>query len=176
MPFTATLAQFDSDLWGFHITVPSEIAEQFIEGKNRRVICTLNDTLEFQCALMHHGDDLKAQTYGKYFININKENRKKLGLKIGSEVQVSLQKDESKYGMPMPEEMQELLYQDPEGDKLFHALTPGKQRSLLYIVGKPKRSETRLTKAIVVVEHLKSQGGKIDYKQLNQDFKDYKPF
>ena len=71
----------------------------------------------------------------------------------------------------MPEETSELMAIDEEGDKLFHALTQGKQRSLLYIIGKPKRSETRLQKAVVVLEHLKTWNGKLDFKQLNEDFR-----
>jgi uncharacterized protein YdeI (YjbR/CyaY-like superfamily) len=67
----------------------------------------------------------------------------------------------------MPPELAELLAQDDEGDRLFHALTPGKIRTLLYMVGQPKNSELRLHRALVVVEHLKQHQGKIDYKQLN---------
>ena len=67
----------------------------------------------------------------------------------------------------MTEELAELLAQDEEGNRLLHALTPGKIRTLLYIVGQPKTSDTRLHRALVVVEHLKANKGKIDYKQLN---------
>jgi uncharacterized protein YdeI (YjbR/CyaY-like superfamily) len=67
----------------------------------------------------------------------------------------------------MPEELAELLAQDEEGDRLFHALTPGKLRTLLYLVGQPKSSDIRLHRALVVVEHLKTNQGKIDYKKLN---------
>jgi uncharacterized protein YdeI (YjbR/CyaY-like superfamily) len=108
---------------------------------------------------------------GTHFININKELRDQLKLRVGMEVTATLQKDESKYGLPIPEELQELLIQDPEGDRLFHALTPGKQRSLIYIVGKPKQSETRIKKAVVLIEHLKANLGKIDFKRLNEDMK-----
>jgi len=84
-----------------------------------------------------------------------------------------LKKDESKYGMPMPEEFDELMKIDDELNEVFHKLTPGKQRSLLHIIGKAKRSETRLNKAIVISEYLKQVNGKIDFKQLQQAFKDY---
>ncbi len=109
---------------------------------------------------------------GGFFININKKIRDKLKLKVGMQVQASLRKDESKYGLPMPEELDELLKQDVEGDRLFHALTPGKQRNLLYIVGNAKKSDTRITRAIIVVEHLKANDGKIDFKMLNQALKE----
>lgn len=87
------------------------------------------------------------------------------------QVQATLRKDDSKYGLPMPEEMQEVLDSDEEGNRLFHALTPGKQRTLLYIAGFPKTSDKRISRAIVIVEHLKANHGKIDFKMLNQALK-----
>lgn len=165
MTFTTTLENFNSNLWAYHIRVPNEAAEVFKQGKERRVICKLNNALEIQCAIMPKGD-------GTFFINLNKEIRKKLDLGLGEEVTVTLRKDESKYGLPMPEEMAELLKIDDEGNHYFHALTKGKQRSLLHIIGKPKTSDTRLRKALVVVDYLKMTGGKLDFKELNEAFKE----
>lgn len=164
--FTTTLHKFDSNLWGHHILVPDIIAKLFItEEGDRRVVCTLNDVIEFQCALMPKGD-------GGFFININKKIRDSLKLKEGMQVQATLRKDESKYGLPMPEEMAELLAMDEEGNRLFHALTPGKQRTLLYIAGNAKSSDKRITRAIAIVEHLKANNGKIDFKMLNVALRD----
>lgn len=165
MRFTATIDNFNTALWSFHLVVPAEYAQPFLEGSGRRVICTLNSQLEFQCALMPKGD-------GNFFININKQIRTKLKLQLGTTVEVALRKDESKYGLPMPEEFEELLQQDEAGNQLFHALTPGKQRNLLYIAGQPKTSEVRLKRAVVLVAHLKANQGKIDFKRLNLDLKE----
>ena len=41
------------------------------------------------------------------------------------------------------------------------------------MIGKSKTSDTRLKKAIVISEYLKQVNGKIDFKQLQQAFKDY---
>ena len=84
---------------------------------------------------------------------------------------VQLQKDNSKYGIHLPEEMEELLLIDEEGSAFFHQLTPGKQRSLLHIIGKPKSSAIRLKKAVVVLDYLKTNNGKLDFKMLNMAFK-----
>lgn len=157
--FTAHLDKFDSNLWGYHIVVPDIVAQAFLTGNQRRVVCTLNETETFQCALMPKGE-------GVYFININKKLRDKLKLKLGSEVQVTLREDNSDYGLPMPEELAELLKQDEEGNQLFHALTPGRQRTLLYHIGSPKSSDTRLLRAIATIEHLKANGGKVNYRVL----------
>lgn len=160
---TAQLDRFDSALWHFHIAVPETVASSFIQGKNRRVICIING-VSFHCALMPDGK-------GDYFINVNKTLRDRLKLKLGDEVHYSLSPDDSEYGLPMPEELQELLQQDVEGSTVFHALTPGKQRTLIYMVITPKSTDIRLRKALCILEHLKATGGKINYRQLNELFK-----
>ncbi len=157
--FQSILEDFNSALWGHHFCVPEAIARPFIEGDNRRVVCTINGSAPFQCALMPKGD-------GSFFINVNKKLRDKYKLKLGATLEVSLCKDESRYGLPMPEEFEELLAQDEEGDRLFHGLTPGKQRTLLYYIGQPKTADTRLVRAVAVVEHLKANGGKVDFNIL----------
>ncbi|MDX1667603.1 MAG: YdeI/OmpD-associated family protein [Saprospiraceae bacterium] len=166
MEYTTQLKKFDSNLWDYYIDVPDDMVQSLLEDSDdRRVICTLNGREEFHCALMPKGD-------GTYFINVNKERRKKLHLRAGSQLSVKLKKDESEYGLPMPEELEELLELDDKGSRLFHALTPGKQRSLIHMVGKLKRTDSRIRKAVAIVDYLKASGGELDYKELNQAFKD----
>ena len=166
MQFTSELEESTNRLWGCHFGVPTLVSDTLIaESEDKRMVCTLNEKETYQCALLPRGD-------GTYLITVNKKIQTKLGLKIGSKVNVSLRKDESEYGLPMPEELAELLKQDEEGNRLFHALTPGKLRTLLYIVGQPKNTEIRLHRALAVVEHLKKNNGKIDYKQLNVSVRD----
>jgi hypothetical protein len=163
--FKTALERFgNTNLWHSFITVPEKFAQPFIDETGRRVICTLNETESFHAALMHSGQ-------GDYFINVNAVLRKKLKLREGDEVLVRLEKDTSEYGLPMPEEFKELLTQDPEGNKLFHAHTPGKQRTLLYIIAKPKDPALRIRNGIAVLEHLKRNNGAINYKQLNTDIR-----
>ncbi len=167
--YKSILEKFEGNLWGFHIKVESSIAEKYIEKNDRRVLCSIDGANSFPCALMPHNS-------GKYFINLNKTIRTKHRLNIGDTVAFSLEKDDSEYGLPMPEEMKELLAIDDEADKYFHALTPGKQRSLLYIIGKPKRSESRLNKALAITEYLKEYKGAIDFKVMNTFIKEYNKF
>ena len=159
---------YNSNVYGHHLVVPEEVVEYFKKEKVKRFICTLNDEYQFHCALMPKS--------GFHFIHINSEVRKKFRLRVGSKVKASLLPDTSKYGMPMPEEMEELLKVDDEANQFFHALTKGKQRSLLHIIGKPKTTNTRLKKAVVICEHLKRMNGKLDFAILNQDFKEYNQF
>ena len=162
--FTSTLERSTNKLWGAHFLVLDRIAQQLIGGKDRRVVCTLNDTATYQCAMLPHGN-------GTLVISVNKTLRCKLGLTFGTEVRVRLKKDQSEYGLPLPEELQELFRQDKEGRTLFHALTRGKQRTLLYIVGSAKSTEKRVTRALTIVNHLKVNGGKINHKKLGAALK-----
>ena len=165
MEFISVLEKFDGNLWSYHIVVPAGIAEQYISGEaDRRVICSLNNKISFQCALMHKGD-------GNYFININKKMRDQLGLKLGSQVEYSLEKDESEYGLPMTDELKETLLQDEEGSEIFHSLTLGKQRTLIYIAGSVKDTQKRINRALAIISHLKITKGKINFKQLNEGIK-----
>ena len=163
--FKAPLETSTNKLWGAHFAVPDFIFKALADGEDRRVICTLNEKVEYQCAMLPRGD-------GSYLITVNKKIRDQLKLQAGSQIQVSLKKDDSEYGLPMPEEFAEVLAQDAEGDKLFHALTAGKIRTLLYIAGNVKSSEKRIGRAFAIVEHLKMNAGKIDYKILNASIKD----
>ncbi len=108
---------------------------------------------------------------GSFFLMVNKGVRTRLGIEAGDSITVVLKKDESKYGLPMPEELREVLNQDLEGDKLFHSLTPGKQRSILYFVGKVKDIDKRIQTALIFVDHLKQNDGKIDQARLQMELK-----
>ncbi len=167
MNFKAILENFHTRLWSYHIKVPGPIAKHFIDNGDKRVVCTLNDSITFQGGLMPAGD-------GVYFININKKIRDQLHIKEGSQLNVSLSKDESEYGLPMPEEFKELLNQDEEGREWFEKLTPGKKRNLIYIAGQVKNVDLRIQRSMVMLEHLKSNEGKINFRALNAELKSSK--
>ena len=170
MPKDRTL-KFKSELMrspfesGWHfLLIEAKHGEKF-EKKNgsRRVVCTINGALSFQCALQPWD--------GNYTIIVNKTKGDKLGIVAGEKVTVELAKDESKYGLPMPAELKEVLKQDREGDKLFHKLTAGKQRSILYWVGQVKDIDKRIHTALVFIEHLKKNEGKIVPDELTSELK-----
>ncbi len=162
--FETELAKL-SDEFGYHyVAVTREISDAFgFKGNARRVVATFNSTVTFQCALMPKDGD--------FFILVNKKHRDRLRLIVGDMVRVELVRDESKYGLPMPDELREVLDQDPEGDRLFHALTAGKQRTMLYYIGKWKDVDRRIHYALTVVEHLKRNDGRIVFKELGEELK-----
>ncbi len=133
-------------------------------GNFRRVICTVNGKITFQCSLMGDGK-------GAYLISVNKEKRDAVGIGPGDKASVVLVKDESKYGLPMPPELKEVLKQDPEGERLFEAMTKGRQRSAIYYVGKAKDIDRRIHNALIIVEHIKNNDGKIDESKLHKELR-----
>lgn len=157
--FVAALERSNNKIWGSHVRVPKHIVQEVASGRSRRVICQLNGETEFQCALLPFGS-------GQYVISINKKLCDTLGLDEGDQVNVRMRKDDSAYGLPVPDELEELLAQDREGNRIFHALTRGKQRTLLYIIGSVKHTEKRLRRALVIVRHLKANHGTVNYRQL----------
>jgi len=125
-----------------------------------RVTVTINEQGTINRALLPDGS-------GNYFILINEDIRKRYALEPGKEVILHIEPDNSDYGMPLPTEVAELWDVDEEAKTVFHSLTPGKQRGLLYMIGKPKGPDTRIKKAVQIHEYLKSTNGVIDSKELN---------
>ncbi|MDI1243231.1 MAG: YdeI/OmpD-associated family protein [bacterium] len=149
--------------WHFLIINRKYVDKLGFEGKSKRVLCSIKGSEPFACALMPWSDF--------FYIMVNKLRRAELGLNVGDSVDVVLEKDDSKYGMPMPEELQEVLNQDPEGSKLFHTLTAGKQRSMMWFIGKVKDNDKRIHTALIFIEHLKKNDGKIVHEYLQQELK-----
>jgi hypothetical protein len=163
--FTSMLERSDNKLWGCHFRIPKTAAAALKKKDSRRVICTLNGTERYQCAILHYEKELPV-------ISVNKKVRDALDITFGSPVTVELMPDDSEYGLPLPAELKEVFRQDPAGKKLFHALTPGKQRTLLYIVGNVKDTGKKVFRSLAIIRHLKENKGTIDYKKLNSALKD----
>ena len=162
--FSSVLTKSTGEYGGLYFPVPREVAEKFeVKNGTRRVVCTANGKLTFQCAVLPNKKG--------FYIGTNKSIRDALGITAGDKVKLEIKKDESKYGCPMPEEFQEVLNQDPEGDKLFHSLTPGKQRSILYYLGTIKDIDKRIQIGLIFIEHLKRNVGKIIHDQLTEELK-----
>ena len=133
----------------------TRVADFDFKGNLRRVLCTLNEVETFNCSLF--------PSKGDYFITINKKLRDKLDLALGKLVTVELAKDESQFGMPMPEEFAEVIRQDEEGERLFSALSPGNQRLMLKLIDYVKDVDKRIIRSLAGIEQLKKCDGKFEY-------------
>ncbi|MFL5763418.1 MAG: YdeI/OmpD-associated family protein [Bacteroidia bacterium] len=148
-------------LVGMHyIEVPPPVIKKLGGSMKCRVLCTVNNELTFQGGLMALGE-------GSAYISINASRLKKLGIRSGSAVEISLKKDESKFGMEMAEELKELLRQDREGKRRFEMLTPGKQRYIIHYVNSVKNSQKRVDRALLLITNLKkTTPGKETFRQM----------
>lgn len=147
-------------LAGSYIPVPAAIVQQ-IGTFNIRLFCTLNGVLTWPCGLVAHGQ-------GDAYITINQERLRKLKLKPGSKVLVQLRPDESEFGLEMPEELQEVLRLDDEGQRRFRALVPGKQRFLIRTVLAVKNTQLRVDRSLQLITRLKqAPEGKETFAQLS---------
>lgn len=164
---TTTLSRADEDLnYGdiYYTVFPVPrlpLAEILNRERNPfRVLVTINGQGQIPAGLLPDGK-------GDFFITVGKSVRQRFALSLGDEVHLLIVADQSEYGMPLPPEMAELWSIDEEARRVFHRLTPGKQRSLLYQVSKPKREATRVKKAVQISNYLKEVNGELDYKALN---------
>ncbi|RAJ94478.1 bacteriocin resistance YdeI/OmpD-like protein [Larkinella arboricola] len=146
--FESILERFEQRDRTHYMAVPDEVAQQFTRPKPVRIMCLLNDSIEFHCALRPKGD-------GSFFISIGTPIRQQGKLQLGDRLQVVIWKDDSQYGRKMPEELTELLAIDEEGNRLFHALTPNQQRGIIYYVDGAKTPQVRIDRAIMMIDRLK---------------------
>jgi len=146
---------------GMHyLEIPAYIIQQLGGKLSMRLLCTVNGKLTFPCGPVALGE-------GKGCISLNKKRMQELGVKYKQEVEVSLTKDSSKYGMQMPEELGELLKQDTEGARRFKLLPAGKQRYIIYYVNLVKSSQLRIERSILLIENLKkTKPGKESFREL----------
>lgn len=163
--FEEKLGKFDFNHWSYHIPVPDAIAAQMMDENHRRVLIWIKDSGPYHMALM------KAKEC--WYVLVNQELRKKMELDEERTFEVKIDRDHSEFGHDVPDEFQVLLDQDEEGNNHFRALTPGKQRSLIFIVTTVKNSESRMRKSLAIIHHLKLAKGKLDFKQLNEWIKHY---
>ncbi len=141
-------AQYRRDSGYQYLHVSGEAVKSISDGSRERVICSVPGKEEsFPCALMPDGK-------GNFYIMLSRRLMKDVP-PLPDLVDIQLQKDESKYGMEVPEELEVLLEQDEEFSESFHKLTPGKQRSIIHLISSPKRVETRVDRAIRIAENVK---------------------
>jgi hypothetical protein len=169
MKFKATIARFEESevFWTSIIIIPEGIFQEMIKiAPNKRIICTINNSLTFHCAM------IPKKTF--HYIMIGKDKIKSLNLKINDEISAAIIPDTSEFGMHVCEELEEVLFSDPDGNFWFQKLTPGKKRGLIYVISKTKNPELRIQKSFVLLEHLKRNKGKFDNMKFQEDYRNFR--
>ena len=131
-----------------YIIIPDQAANRMIQAGHKRVICKIDQSFEFHCAIQRMRGEI-------YYIGMGKKILKKGNLVPGQEIEVELLPDLTKYQSEMPEELDEVLKSDFEGFEKFHQLTPGKQRTIIYLVTGVKSPDKRIERALKIIDNIK---------------------
>lgn len=136
-----------------YLEVPSSILTDLNHGQetgkfNQRVIINVNDVVEWQAGIVALGE-------GKGYITLSKARMKTLDKHLGDTLTFTLTKDTSAYGHEFPLELEEVLQQDPEAKQRFDALSPGKQRTIIYYILQVKNSDKRIERSLLFMHNLK---------------------
>ena len=130
------------------IAIGTSMAQKFVKKGIKRCICILNGKSSLHVALQSRKEE-------RYFIYISKHVLKELSLKKGMTVQMELKEDESQFQFEKAAEWNEVLATDPIAKDIFDQLTPGNQRSILYLITRVKSSEKRIERSLHIAEQLK---------------------
>ncbi len=163
--FEGIIEELKGKVYNLHIKVPPHIVKHYKAKGVKRFLIHLGPE--------HHkyGAILPSSTF--HYILLNRDDLSKTDHFTGDTLAVSLTADESKYGLPMPEELEEIFRQDEGAAAYFEKLSPGKQRALIHLVSKVKNTASRINKALAIAAHLKEESGHLDFKKLNQLIKGY---
>lgn len=141
------------------IHVPEEVAVHFRQPWGAvRILCSVSGQPEFPCALNPRGKN--------YIIIASKALIKLHKLQPDISFTVSVRKDPHD-GLLLPEELEEVLDQDEWGGSLFNGLLPGHKRGLIYYVRSAKSVDTRIKRALEMIDKLKT--GKLHVQKTRQN-------
>ena len=149
LQFTTEVEYTGRNFAGPIILLPHHESEAFIKEHGKRIILRGPDAKPVHRALQLRKD-------GYALVMVNQQILKSWGYQPGEMVEVSIEKDESEFGMAFPEEFQVVLEQDPEANEAFRARKPGKQRGILHHIDSGKTEETRIKRALEMAERLKT--------------------
>lgn len=133
------------------LIIPDEHAIPFLENGHQRVkvVAEFRDnTTEFHAALQKDKNGLIRITFSQQL-------QKKLGVFPNDYFNIQLSEDNTKYGVEMPEELDEVFKLDEEAFNAFEKLTDGRKRSLIYTILRYKNSQTRIDKSLIITNNLK---------------------
>jgi hypothetical protein len=117
-------------------------------GNPKRVVCSLgNETIHAAVQPTQSGD---------FYVHLSKPLLKKLRLKAGDQVAIQFQEDHTEHQFAMPEVLEEVLQTDPEAKAAFDAFTPGKRRSLIYLVQQVKSTNKQIERALLIAGRIKA--------------------
>lgn len=140
--FSAVLSTLKGAFISTVIFIPDQIVRQLPKGR-LRTEGSINGT-SFALAIQFKKD-------GRRFFMVSQTLRRSLGIKAGDAVKVEFKiVDPDK--LELPEELDAVLAQDDEGRKMWASFTRGIQRGLAHYVGSVKNVDSRIKRALEIVE------------------------
>ncbi|HEX7069464.1 MAG TPA: YdeI/OmpD-associated family protein [Rhodothermales bacterium] len=131
-----------------YVPLPVDVADALSAAGATRVRGTLNG-IPFRRAVQGRPDGERHLMFGRAFL-------RDAGAEQGDMVVVELWPDPDPNRVDLCEELRVALEHDPEAANRFHAMTPGRRRSMDYYVTSAKRPETRIKRALELAHELRT--------------------
>lgn len=131
-----------------YFLLPVSISKKLLKTGSKRFRCSINGHPPFACALM-------PKKEGGYYVHVGAQLKKELSLQTNMPFKAVFTADTSSYQTDMPEELEAVLATDSEAADCFAKLTPGAQRSMIYLVQQVRSSDKRIERALRIAEGLK---------------------
>ncbi len=150
--FTAPIESVGDEgpMYGYHcLVVPPAVAAEMKARKLRRLTGTLNG-VPFDLALQSRAGEATR------YLGLSRQTLRALKARVGDAVMVVCQPDETPDEVALAEELYEVFQLEPEAAARFHALTPGRRRSLAYYVSSAKGIDTRIKRAMELAYKLRT--------------------
>ena len=133
--FSAQIERFEGESEMHLLAIPNDLVDDIKSRGKKRYVITVNDAVTWHCGLLGTGD-------GRWSVMMAKEKLKRAQTAFGGWVHVDFKVDDSKYGMPVPPDLQDMFDDDPEFLNRFDALLPGKRRNALHHIASAKTDAT----------------------------------
>lgn len=156
--FTSKLEDVRTGMLTTLVVIPVKIIEQLPEGR-KRTKGTMNGA-PFSLAI----NNLKT---GERYFAVSNALRKAAKIGIGDPVKVDFHLVDPNI-VELPEELEAVIAQDPDAEKIWQAFTPGRQRSLAHYVNTAKGVDSRIKRALELMYKMKT-GSLYSQKSKSED-------
>ncbi|MEM1043808.1 MAG: YdeI/OmpD-associated family protein [Bacteroidota bacterium] len=134
-----------------YVPIPAEVAAALDADGVTHVEGTLDagsGTRPFRRALHRQPDGSLRLKFGAGWL-------REAGAAVGNVARVTLHEDPDPGRVDMPGELSAALDLDPEASKAWAALSPSRRKTHAYHVGRAKRTDTRIRRALSILDEIK---------------------
>ncbi|MCZ6757828.1 MAG: YdeI/OmpD-associated family protein [Bacteroidetes bacterium] len=146
--FAAPVLRLETGMKQHYVPIPMEMADALKEAGVRRVLATLNGYT------LSRG--IQGRKDGEKYLMLGRTILRDIGANYGDTVMVSITPDPEPDRIELCDEFASALKQDDEAFTRFETLVPSHRRGLNYYVDSAKRADTRIKRALEVVNKLRT--------------------